>query len=57
MRFIAHIAEAEPEIEPDTVANNLRWEAMAFVGIGSKSCGHTARMPHKVGAEKVANLI
>jgi hypothetical protein len=45
------------QVEPHTVANDLGWEEMAFVGIGSKSCGHTASMPHKAGAEEVANLI
>jgi hypothetical protein len=55
--FDIPIAEAEAEVEPHTVANDLGWEAMAFVEISSKSCGYTASMPHKAGPEEVANLI
>jgi hypothetical protein len=55
--FDIPIAEAEAEVEPDTVADDLGWEAMAFVEISSKLCGHPASMPHKAGTEEVANLI
>jgi hypothetical protein len=55
--FDIPIAQAETEVQPHAVANDLGWEAMAFVGIGSKSCGHAASMPHKARAEEVANLI
>ena len=51
------IAEAEAEIEPHAVADDLCRKAVAFVGISSKSCSHAASMPHKAGGEEVADLI
>jgi hypothetical protein len=50
-------AEAAAAVEPDTVANDLGWEAMTCVGTGSRLYGHRASMPHKAGAEKGAHFM
>jgi hypothetical protein len=39
------IAQAEAEIEPDTMADNLRREAVAFVEMRRGWCRHAVRLP------------
>ena len=45
--FHIAIAEAEPEIEPDRVADNLCGEAMILVWVGWHGGFHRASMPHR----------
>lgn len=40
-------AEAEPEIQPDRMADNLRREATILVRVGWRCCFHAASMPHR----------
>ena len=40
-------AQAEAEIEPDTVADDLGWESMALVRIRCWWCIHATTMPHE----------
>jgi hypothetical protein len=44
------IAQAEAKVEPDSVADDLRWEPMALIQIGCEWCAHVASMPHEAGA-------
>ena len=39
------VAQAEAAIEPDTMTDNLRREAMAFVELSRRSCRHAVRWP------------
>jgi hypothetical protein len=54
--FDIAVAQAEAEVEPDTVGNNFRWEMMAFVGIGRRLCVHVATMPHWPRAGQLGRL-
>jgi hypothetical protein len=44
------IAQAEAQVAPDSVADDLHWEPMALIQIGCEWCGHVASMPHEAGA-------
>jgi hypothetical protein len=45
-------AEAEPEVQPHTVADDLTGETMRFVVVGRGWCCHALRMSHQTeGAE------
>ncbi|GHO51250.1 hypothetical protein KSX_94130 [Ktedonospora formicarum] len=41
--------EREAEIEPYCVADNLRWEAIAFVVLGGQDCFHDSILTHCSG--------
>jgi hypothetical protein len=51
------IAEAGADIQPHTVADNLRGEAMALIGIEWRKWVHAAGMPGGAGARQAAKLI
>jgi hypothetical protein len=44
--FDVSVTQAEAEIQPDTVADDLGWEPMALVGIGCWWCIHAASMAY-----------
>ena len=51
--FDIPIAEAEPEIQPDTVADNLGWEAVVLIAVRCGWSIHTASMPQWGGFQQV----
>jgi hypothetical protein len=55
--FDVPVAQAEPKVEPDTVADDLGREPMALVGIGCGWCIHAASMAYGVEAGQVSRLI
>jgi hypothetical protein len=50
--FDIPIAEAEAKVQPHAMADDLRRESMALVGIGCWWGIHVASMPHEGRAEK-----
>jgi hypothetical protein len=55
--FDVTIAQAETEVEPDAMADDLRREAMIFVGIGWGWWIHMASMAYQVGTRQVAQQV
>jgi hypothetical protein len=54
--FHIAVAEAKPEIEPDAVADDLRWEAVMLIAI-SGWCVHGTSMAHQEGTRQVAQQV
>jgi hypothetical protein len=50
--FDVPVAQAEAEVQPHTMANDLGWEPMALVGIGCWWCLQAVSMPHEGRAGK-----
>jgi hypothetical protein len=53
--FDIAIAETEPEIQPDTVADDLGWKTVIRVVVVGCWCVHAASMPHLTAARQVDN--
>jgi hypothetical protein len=53
--FHVPITEAETEIQPDRVPDNLGREAVVLTAVGGLWCVHTTRMSHAAAAEQVDN--
>jgi hypothetical protein len=54
--FDVPIAQAEGKVQPHAVADDLRREPMALVGVGCRSCVHGASMPHTVGTVQMGKF-
>jgi hypothetical protein len=50
------VAQAEAELDPHSMAANLRWEPMTLVWVDCKWSVHAASMPQAVGSGKVGKL-
>jgi site-specific DNA recombinase len=55
--FDVPVAEAKAKVEPHTMADDLRREPMALVGIGGGWCLHAVSMAYGVEAGQVSRLI
>ena len=55
--FDVAVAEAESEVEPNTVANNLCGKPMAPIRVGYGRWVHAASMPHQTAAVQMGKLI
>ena len=56
-RFDITEAEAEPEVEPHGVTNDLDRKAMILVFDGGWRCVHAATLPHRKNAQQVVNAL
>jgi hypothetical protein len=55
--FDIAIAETEADIQPDAVADDLRWEPRALIRTGDRWCGHAASLACGGGAEQGRRVI
>jgi hypothetical protein len=53
--FHITVAETEPEIQPDAVADNLGREAVVLVAVGEGWCVHPPSISHSTTAQQVDN--
>jgi hypothetical protein len=54
--FHIAIIQAEPDIQADGVADDLRWKPMTLIGVGSGWSVHPASMTRATGAGQVGRL-